>query len=65
MNRTSLPRSAQSAGQTPRTRGQAPALSGVRLTHQLRENTLIMWSSKSAPAAPDGRLAHDAGHDYT
>ena len=53
------------AGPVSRARGQAPALSGARLANRLPEDALIMWTSKSAPVAPDGRLAHDTGCGYT
>jgi site-specific recombinase XerD len=37
----------------------------TRLADRLPANPLIMWRSSSAPSAPGGRLAHEAGHGST
>ena len=52
-------------GLAARARGQAPALSGARFADRLPQEALIMWSSKSAHAAPNGQLPHDTGRGYT
>jgi len=52
-------------GPASRAGGQASALSGAQLADRLPQDVLIMWSLRSAPAAPDEQLAHDVSHNYT
>ena len=45
--------------------GRTPLSSATRRANRLRTVAVFMWSSKLAPSAPNGRLAHDTGRGST